>query len=395
MNTYKQWKATAVDALRQEPDRPRHKPFTSLSRHKTPEVRASARDREDSKRRSGRGYVSDGPLPSSRTPAPTYPTGAQSLATASKAPHKAPTQPPQGHPAHVSQKAYIQNNPLPQESLPTTQRYAPDPRATPHRTVATSDKVPSMSPDSTRYVEDHHKGSRHRHRQHPTPAPEGAEPHPAPTWPLPRSFFKKVSPEGREREKERSRNRLKEESKANSNAKEKGRTERAQENPSRDQQEWDLRYEEERRRYKEERRREKERREDEQRHDERRQEQKVKEDNAPKSTREQERRREPRDGHVPVTSVSKDPRLIRVAVKDSDESDNSLMKPQAPGSIRPRRHHAKDQTVTVSINDVPNTQLTEDSLGRCPHSSAPANTDAYTRTDSNSSAREQPYVKYQ
>jgi hypothetical protein len=212
-----------------------------------------------------------------------------------------------------------------------------------------------MPPDSTRYVEDHHKGSRHRHRQHPTPALESAEPQPASTWPLPTSFFKKVTPEGREKENERNRNRSKEESKVNSNAKDKGRTERAQEHFSRDQQERDLRYEEERWLNKEERRREKERRRDEeQRLDERRQEQMVREDHVYKSTRDQERRRETRDGHVPVTFMGKDPRLIRVAVKDSDESDNSLMKP----SIRPRRRHPKDQAMAVSINDVPKIQLT-------------------------------------
>ena len=214
-----------------------------------------------------------------------------------------------------------------------------------------------MSLDSTRDFEDHHTGSRRRYRQHPTPALESAEPQPASTWPLPTSFFKKVSPEGREREKERSRNRLKEESKANANAKDQGRTERAQEHVSRDQRERDPRYEEERQHNKEERRREKERRrEEEQRHDERRQEQKFKEDYVHKSTRDQEKRRETRDGHAPVTSMSKDPRLIRVTVKDSDESDNSLMKPS--GSIRPRRHHQKDQTMTVSVNDVPKTYLT-------------------------------------
>jgi hypothetical protein len=38
---------------------------------------------------------------------------------------------------------------------------------------------------------------------------------------------------------------------------------------------------------------------------------------------------------------------MRVMVKDSDESDNSLTK--RPGSIRPRRRHPKDQTMTVGI----------------------------------------------
>lgn len=183
-----------------------------------------------------------------------------------------------------------------------------------------------------------------------------------------------------------------EESKANVNAKDKGRTERTQEHVSRDQRERDPRYEEERRHDKEERPREKERRrEEEQRHDERHQEQKVREDYVHRSTRDQEKRRETRDGHIPVTSVGKDPRLIRVAVKDSDESDNSLMKPS--GSIRPRRRHPKDQTMTVSIYDVPKTYLTWGSLGRCSYRSASANTYCYSRIGSNGSTREQPCVK--
>ena len=384
MNTYKHLKATAVDALNQETDRPRRKHFTSLSRHKTPDIRASPRDKDDSKRRSSRGYFSDGPLPSSQTPAPTYPTGAQSLGTANKASHNAPTQPSQGYSAYVSQKASHQNTPLPQESHPTTQRYSvatPDPRATPHRTVAASDKSAFLSPDATRHAEDHYKNSRRRSRQHPTPVLESSEPQVTSTWPPPTSFLKRVSPEGREREKEQSRNRSREESKATSKARDKGRTDRAQEHIPRDQRERDPRYEEERRPYKEERRREKERRREEQRHDEKRYEPRVREDYVPKSIRDQERRRETHDGHVPATSMGKDPRLIRVTVKDSDESDNSLMKP--PGSIRPRRHHPKDQTTTVGIDCILKLHLTWDSLGRCAYSSAPVNIPSYTRTSSN------------
>ena len=389
MNTYKHLKPTAVDALNQEADRPRHKQFTPLSRHKTPDIRASARDKNDSKRRSSRAYVSDGPPPLLQTPAPTYPTGAQSLATASKASHNTPTQPSQGYSAYVSQKTSHQNTPLPQDSHPTTQRYsvaAPDTRATSHRTVAASDKGAFMSPDAARHTEDHYKSSRRRSRQHPTPVLESSEPQVASTWPLPASFLKKVSPEGREREKEQSRYRSREESKANSKARDKGRTDRAQEHVSRDQREQDPRYEDERRPYKEERerRREKERRrEEEQRHDEKRYEPRVREEYVPKSTRDQERRHETNDGHVPATSMGKDPRLIRVTVKDSDESDNSLMK--RPGSIRPRRHRPKDQTVTVGIDCILKLHLTWDSPARCTYSSAPVNIPPYTRSSSNSS----------
>jgi hypothetical protein len=150
---------------------------------------------------------------------------------------------------------------------------------------------------------------------------------------------------------------LKEESKENSKAKDKGRAERVQEQPSRDQRERERRYEEERRHYKEERRRERERRrEEEQRHDERRYEQKVRDDYVPKSARDQERRREVKDGPVPAISLVKDPRLTRVMAKDSDDSDNSLMKP--PASIRRRRHHSKDQTTTVGIYFVLEPHLT-------------------------------------
>jgi hypothetical protein len=343
--TYKHWKPNAAN---QESDRPRHKLFTSAPHHKTSEIRAAGRDREDAKHRSSRGHVSDGPLLSSSTPAPTYPTGAQSSASASKASHNAPTHPPQGHTAYMSQKAALPTATLPQDTLSTAQRHwetAPDPRATSHRTATAMDKASLMSPDPIRHAEEHHKSSRHRPRHTSTPAPESAEPQAASTWPRPPSFFKKVSPEGRERDREWSRSRLKEESKPTSKVKDQRRAERSQEQVPRDQRERDPRYEEEKRHYKEERRREKERQREEQRHEERRREQRVKDDYIPKSTRDQERRREAKDGHVPPTSLGKDPRLMRVMVKDSDESDNSLTK--RPGSIRPRRQHPKDQTMTV------------------------------------------------
>lgn len=358
MNTYKHWKPNAAD---QEPDRPRHKLFTSSSHHKTSEIRAAGRDREDAKHRSSRGHVPDGPLLSSSTPAPTYPTGAQSSATASKASHNASTHPSQGHTAYMSQKAALPTAALP-ETLSTAQRHwetAPDPRATSHRTATAMDKASLMSPEPIRHVEDHPKSSRHRSRHTSTPAPESAEPQAASTWPRPPSFLKKVSPEGREREREWGRNRLKEESKATSKAKDQRRAERPQEQVPRDQRERDPRYEEERRHYKEERRREKERQREEQRHDERRQEQKVKDEYIHRSTRDQERRREAKDGHVPATPLGKDPRLMRVMVKDSDESDNSFTKP--PGSIRPRRQHPRDQSTMVGIYHVLKRCLTWDS----------------------------------
>lgn len=359
MNTYKHRKPHG-DTISQEPDRPRHKFFTSSSHHRTSVIRTAGRDREDAKHRSSRAHVSDGPLLSSSTPAPS---GAQSSATASKAPHNAPTQPIQGYTPHMSQKAPHPNPTLPQETHPTVQRHwetPPDPRATSHRTVTAMDKASLMSPDLPRHAEDHYKSSRHRPR-HSTPAPESAEPQAASTWPRPPSFLKKVSPGGRERDKEQARNRSKEESKAASKAKDKRRAERPQEHISRDQRERDLRNEEERRHHKEEHRREreKERQREEQRHDERRHEQRVKDDYTHKSTRDQERRRETKDGHVPVTHLGKDPRLMRVIVKDSDESDNSLTKP--PASIRPRRQHTKDQTMTVGIYHVLRPRLTRDS----------------------------------
>lgn len=364
MNTYKHWKPNG-DTLSQEPDRPRHKLFTSSSHHRTSVIRTTGRDREDTKHRSSRAHVSDGPLLSSSTPGPApNPPGAQSSATASKAPHNAPTQSFQGYTSYTSQKAPHPIPALPQETHPTAQRHwetPPDPRATPHRSVTAMDKASLMSPDPIRHAEDHYKSSRHRPRHPSTPAPESTEPQASSTWPRPPSFLKKVSPEGREREKEPGRNRSKEESKPASKAKDKRRAERPQEQISRDQRERDTRYEEERRHYKEERRREreKERQREEHRHDERHQEQRVKDDYVHKSTRDQERRREAKDGQVPVTHLGKDPRLMRVIVKDSDESDNSLTKP--PGSIRPRRQHPKDQTMTVGIYHVLRPRLTRDS----------------------------------
>ena len=361
MNTYKHWKSNG-DTSTQEPDRQRHKHFTSSSHHRTSVIRTAGRDREDAKHRSSRAHVSDGPLLSSSTPAPTYPSGAQSSATASKAPHNAPTQPFQGYTSHTSQKAPHPTPTLPQETHSTAQRQwetPPDPRATSHRIVTAMDKASLMSPDPLRHAEDHYKSSRHRPRHPSTPAPESAEPQAASTWPRPPSFFKKGSPEGREREKEQGRNRSKEESKAASKAKDKRRAERPQEQISRDQRERDPRYEEDIRLHKEERRREreKERQREEQRNDERRHEQRVKDDYVHKSTRDQERRREAKDGHVPVTHLGKDPRLMRVIIKDSDDSDNSLTR---PGSIRPRRRHPKDQAITVGILYVLRPRLTRD-----------------------------------
>ncbi|KAH9966737.1 hypothetical protein BC827DRAFT_1178086 [Russula dissimulans] len=348
MSTPKHWRPSAAEALSQEPDRQRQKHATSSSYHKASETRAAGRDKEDAKYRLGRGYVSDGPPPPSQTPAPAYLASAQSFATASKASHNASMQPHQGQPAYLSQKAPPSNTP-PQETHSAPQRHweaTPDPRAASHRTTTTTDKAPFMPTDPIRHAEDHYKSSRHRPRRAPTPAPESTEPQPAPNWPRPPSFLKKVTPEVREREKEQSRNRLKEELKAHPKAKDRGRADRAQEHIIRDQR--DPRHEEERRHYKEERRREKERRrEEEQRHDERRHgEQRIKDDHVHKSTRDQERRRE---SHVPIAPQGRDPRLMRVTVKDSDESDNSLMKP--PGSIRPKRHH-KDQTMTPIVPTV-------------------------------------------
>ena len=362
MNTHKHWRPNGDTNLSQEPDRPRHKRPNSSSHHRTSVIRTAGRDREDAKHRSSRAHVSDGPLQSSSTPAPTYPSGAQSSTTASKAPHNAPTQPFQGYNSHTSQKTPHPVPTLPQETHPTAQRHwetPPDPRATSHRTAM--DKASLMSPDPLRHAEDHYKSSRHRPRHPPTPAPESAEPQAASTWPRPPSFLKKLNLEGREREKEQGRNRSKEESKASSKAKDKRRADRPQEQISRDQRERDPRYEEEIRPHKEERRREreKERQREEQRHDERRHEQIVKDDYVHKSTRDQERRREAKDGRAPATHLGRDPRLMRVIVKDSDDSDNSLTK--RPGSIRPRRQHPKDQTMAVSIYPVLRSRLTRDS----------------------------------
>ena len=358
MNTNKHWKPNTAETFNQEPDRPRRKLFTSSSHHKTPEFRAAGRDKEDGKRRFSRVHVSDGPLLSSSNPAPTYPTGVQSSATASKASHNAPTQPSQGHTAYMSQKAPLPTATLPQETHQRHWETATDPRATSNRIATAMDKTSLMSPDPIRHVEDHHKSSRHRPRHPSTPALESTEPQTTSTWHRPPSFLKKASPEGREKEKEWGRNRPKEEPRATSKAKDQRRAERPQEQTSRDQRERDPRYEEERRHHKEERRREKERQREEPRHDEKRHEQRVKDDYIHKTIRDQERRREAKDGHVPVASMGKDPRLMRV-VKDSDESDNSFTRP--PGSIRPRRQYPKDQTMTVGIYHVLKLCLTRDS----------------------------------
>ena len=155
MNTNKHWKPNAAETFNQEPDRPRRKLFTSSSHHKASEIRAAGRDKEDAKRRSSRGHVSDGPLLSSSNPAPTYPTGAQSFATASKASHNAPTQPPQGHTAYMPQKAPLPTATLTQETHQRHWETTADPRATSHRTVIAMDKTSLMSPDPIRHAEDH------------------------------------------------------------------------------------------------------------------------------------------------------------------------------------------------------------------------------------------------
>jgi hypothetical protein len=367
MNAYKPWKHTTVSLSQQEPDRPRQKPS---SHNKNTEVRASARERDDARLRSGRGYVSDAPLQSSQTPAPAYPTSAQSLATASKAPHNVSIQASQGQTSYMPQKPPLPNSSLPQEIHPPAERYFEptyDSRAMSHRAVATTPSF--VSPDPVRHVEDHSRNGRHRPRQPPTPAPESTEPPTVSPWPLPSSFIKKVSPDGREREKEQSRNKAREEPKATSKTKERSRVERAQEHVLRDQREREreAKYEEEKRR---ERRREKERRrEEEQRHDERRYDQKVGDDYPHRTTRDQERRHETRDS--PVTSIlpGKDARLMRV--KDSDDSDNSLMKP--PRSIRPPKRHQRDHTsTTVGINSVSKSSLDMrlPRLRKCPLSCA-------------------------
>ena len=345
MNTYKLWKPTAI-SLSKEPDRQRRKPFSSSSHHKNPDTRPAGK--EDARLRSGRGYVSDGPPPSSQTLAPTYPPPATpSLVTASKASHNlhTSTQPSQGHPANMSQKTPLPPSSLFQESHPPApERYDPthDSRATSQRATTTTDKKPFVSPDPVRHSDDHHhRSSRHRSRTIPPAALENAEPQAAPVWPLSSSFLKK---DGREKDRDQSRTRAKDEPKPTLRPKERSRTERIQDQAPRDQREQGARYEEERRRYKDEHRREKERRrEEEQRRDESHHEQKVKDDYNQRATRYQERRPEAKDSPVPVLLPGKDPRLARV--KDSDESDNSLMK--RPGSIRPKRHRQRDHTTPV------------------------------------------------
>ena len=348
MNTYKLWKPTPVLSLSQEPDRQRHKHFSSSSHHKNPDARTAGKD--NARLRSARGYVSDGPPPSSQTLAPTYPPPTvPSLATASKQSHlHSSTQPSQAHPANMSQKTPLSAPSLVQDTHPSpAERYLDpthDSRVTSQRTPIPTDKKPPISSDPVRHSDDHHhKSSRHRSRTIPPAALESTE-HPAAstsTWPLPSSFLKK---DGGEKDRDPSRIRAKDEPKPATKSKERRRTERTQEQASRDQREQSTRYEEERRRYKEERRREKDRRrEEEQRRDESHHEQKVKEDQIQKATRYQERRPELKDNSVPLLFLGKDSRLARV--KDSDESDNSLMKPQ--GSIRPKRHRQRDHTMTV------------------------------------------------
>ncbi|KAF8274949.1 hypothetical protein EI94DRAFT_1695550 [Lactarius quietus] len=346
MNTYKLWKPTAV-SLSQEPDRQRRKPFSSSSHHKNPDARTAGKD--DPKLRSGRGYVSDGPPQSSQTLAPTYPPpAAPSLATANRASHlHTPTQASHGHPANMTQKTPLPAPSLPQDARPSAaDRYldpTQDSRATSQRATTATDKKPFASSDPVRHSDDHrHKSSRHRSRAIPSAALESAQPQTTSAWPLPTSFLKK---DGGEKDRDPSRTKVKDEPKSTSKSKERRRTERIQEQASRDQQEQSTRNEEERRRYKEERRREKERRrEEEQRRDESHHEQKVKEDQIQRATRHQERRPEAKDSSVPQF-LGKDPRLARV--KDSDDSDNSLMRPQ--GSIRPKRHRQRDHTTPVAI----------------------------------------------
>ena len=345
MNTYQLWKRTSVSQS-QEPDRQRHKPFSSSSHHKNPDVRITGKD--DPRLRSGRGYVSDGPPPSSQTLAPTHPPpGAPSLATAGKPSHlHTTTQASQGNPANMSQKTPLPTSSLPQEAHPLPADKYSDPthdsRVTSQRTATATDKKPSSSSDPVRHADDHHhKSSRHRSRTIPLAVHESAEAQPTSTWPLPSSFPRK---DGGDKERDPSRTKARDESKPTSKSKERRRTERIQEQASRDQREQSTRYEEERRRYKEERRREKERRrEEEQRRDESHREQKVKEEQTQRATRYQERRPEIKDGSAPLLFSGKDLRLARV--KDSDESDNSLMKPQ--GSIRPKRHRQRDHTTPV------------------------------------------------
>ncbi|KAH9079481.1 hypothetical protein EDB83DRAFT_1277941 [Lactarius deliciosus] len=304
--------------------------------------------------RSGRGYASDGPPTSSQTLTPTYPQQATpSLATVTKASHNQhpPIQASQGHPANMSQKIPLPAPSLSQEAHPpAAERYIDpthDSRATSQRVATATDKKPLVSSDPVRRSGDHrHKSSRHRSRTVPPAALESAEPQAASIWPLSSSFLKKVSPDGREKDRDQSRTKTRDEPKPTSKSKERGRSERTQEQAVRDQREQGARQEEERRRYTEERRREKERRrEEEQRRDETHHEQKVKDDHTQRATRHQERRGEVKDGSVPLLFLGKDQRLARI--KDSDESDNSLRKPQ--GSIRPRRHRQRDHTTPVAV----------------------------------------------
>ncbi|KAI0306505.1 hypothetical protein B0F90DRAFT_1690458 [Multifurca ochricompacta] len=340
MNTYKLWKPNTTVSLSQETDRSRHKHLSSSSFHHNKNSESRTTAREDARLRSTRGYVSDGPLPSSssQTLAPKHPTGTTSLATANKPSHNTHSQPSQGHSSYVSQKLPLPSTPLPQETHLNERHLVSthDPRAASIRAVVATEKSPVPSSDPIRHTDDHHKNFRHRHRKLLNGASESAEPQTTSIWPLSSSFLKKVSPESREKDKEKSRNKVKDDDpKAIFRSKERGRAERAQVQTLRDQRERDPRHEEERRRYKEERRRERERRkEEEQPHDE----------YAQKTTRDQERRHEARDGLVPAAPLGRDPRLTRV--KDSDESDNSLMKPQ--GSVRPRRHQ-RDYPSTAAV----------------------------------------------
>ncbi len=353
MTTNKFWKQTSV-SLSQEPDRQRQKPFPSSSHHKNPDARPAGKD--NARLRSARGYVSDGPPPSSQSLAPTHPPpAAPSLPTASRASHNqhTSTQTFQAHPANMSQKTPLPASSFPQEihPVPAERHLDPthDPRTTSQRAAAAADKKHPVSSGPVRHSDDHHhKSSRHRSRTVPLAALESAEPQTTSNWPITSAFLKRVSPDGREKDKEQSRTKAKDESKPTSKSKERGRTERIREQASRDQREQGARHEEERRRRKEEHRRdEKERRrEEEQRRDESHHEQRVKDDHTQRATQQQERRPELKDGSIPLLFQGKDPRFARV--KDSDESDNSLMKPLE-------------------------THLTLILLGCCPHSLASVN----------------------
>ncbi|KAI0273702.1 hypothetical protein BC834DRAFT_223346 [Gloeopeniophorella convolvens] len=345
MHAYRLWKPSIPP--NHETDRPRHKPVSSSLRKNT-EPHTSSRN--DTKHPSSRGYVSEGHIQPSHTPAPTYPSDA--LASTSKAPHITPAQSSQTHAAYASQRTHPPNAPAAQDPYTTSERH-PEPtydsRTASHRPVATSERAPLMPTDQVRYADDRHKPSHHRSRDPPVPAPARAEPQSTSIWPLSSSFLKKGSPEGRDKDKEQSRSRPKDPPRATPRSNDKERADRATEQALRDQQEQLNKYEEERRRQKEERRREKEeRRREERRQDERRYEQRVRDEYPQKATRDQERRHEVKGVSHPVLLPSKDPRLARV--KDSDESDNSLMKPQ--GSIRPRRHHRERTSTTPAVPTV-------------------------------------------